>query len=485
MNYNLLEEEWIPVLYHDGRWERVGIRKALGEAHQIRQIAASNPMDRVATLRFLLAVLYWCKGSPPKYTSGKFDDPLPANWFSKLDENRECFNLLGDGKRFYQHSPSKQTVAEHATHYLIHEIPSGTNKWHFRHATDRREGLCPACCAMGLLRLPAFATSGGKGMDKDSGKSPGINQKPPLYMMPVGVSLAQTLRLSWRPCENLQTPEWETPDAKLPKKGHVPLLMGLTWLPRRVWLTDPEEPEGKCISCGRKERLIRRCMFDGKGSQKTEGRIWRDPHVIYEQSRKGDITSLHAKDALSAADAGAGQWARILAGMLRKNEASDAAYPFIPDAWVVGFSTIQSDKYLEAIEFLVALPSSHQIQESIERIERWQKERSTLTRRLRPRNEKSLSRRHVEIPPILAAVRPHIEGSMFAKAGELAGGTDEAWQRAAEEYRPFMRKIARSLSPGFTTAAVQRRREIGFTVPDMEPKTENTKKPGRKKGGQK
>lgn len=28
-NYNLLDEDWIPVLYHDGKYTRVGIRKAL------------------------------------------------------------------------------------------------------------------------------------------------------------------------------------------------------------------------------------------------------------------------------------------------------------------------------------------------------------------------------------------------------------------------------------------------------------------------
>jgi hypothetical protein len=49
-NYNLLEEEWIPVLRTNGKFERVGIIKALTEAGTIRQIAASNPMDNVALL---------------------------------------------------------------------------------------------------------------------------------------------------------------------------------------------------------------------------------------------------------------------------------------------------------------------------------------------------------------------------------------------------------------------------------------------------
>lgn len=47
MCFNLLTEEWIPVLYRDGRWKRVGIRTALEDAGRIRQVGASNPMDQV------------------------------------------------------------------------------------------------------------------------------------------------------------------------------------------------------------------------------------------------------------------------------------------------------------------------------------------------------------------------------------------------------------------------------------------------------
>lgn len=40
MNYNLLEEHWIPVLMKDGKYCRVGIKRALTQAGRIRQIAA-------------------------------------------------------------------------------------------------------------------------------------------------------------------------------------------------------------------------------------------------------------------------------------------------------------------------------------------------------------------------------------------------------------------------------------------------------------
>jgi len=49
--FNLLDERWIPVLWSAGEYGRVGIKEALTQADRIRQIAASNPMDRVAILR--------------------------------------------------------------------------------------------------------------------------------------------------------------------------------------------------------------------------------------------------------------------------------------------------------------------------------------------------------------------------------------------------------------------------------------------------
>jgi hypothetical protein len=484
MNYNLLVEPWIPVLWSDGKYGRVGIKDALVRASCIRRIAASNPMDRVAILRFLLGLLYWCKGDPPHEAGAVSGDSFPADWLSKLDDNKECFNLLGEGKRFYQYRKSGAANNNRLpANYLAQEIPTGTNLWHFRHSTDKVDGLCPACCAMGLLRLPLFATSGGRG------KPPGVNSKPPIYIIPVGVSLAETLRLSWQQVADLGSPAWERPDMPLPRRGKVPLLMGLTWLPRRVWLDNPEEPEAACVSCGRIQYLIRLSVFAPIGSTRTDeggtGRIWRDPHVIYEPSTKGEV-SLHAGNALGASDAAAGQWARIMAGML------NAPPQAIPDRsaddtrtslWVVGFATVQNDKYLEAMECLMPHPASSHPVESLARLRQWQKEGSDLVRRAGP--PKKASRKHVEVRPMIAAIRPHVEGRVSAKAGELIAGTDEAWDRAAAEYRPMMDAIARSLSPGFTVAAVQRRREIAKMLPDMRPRTEAGRRPGRKKGGDK
>jgi len=472
-NFNLLDRDWIPVLYLDGRWTRVGIRKALEEAGRIRQIAASNPMDRVATLRFLLALLYWCKGNPQEGKETRARESFPEEWFKKLEENRGCFNLLGGGKRFYQDGSPGGMNAEHTTHYLIHEVPSGTNKWHFRHSTDKETGLCPACCAMGLLRLPVFATQGG------SGKSPGINAKPPNYVLREGVTLAACLRLNWQKTDReLGTPEWENPGQPLPQNGDVPLLMGLTWLPRKVWLGDPAEPQAGCIQCGRREFLVRNCVWDGKGSLKKIGFRWNDPHVIYFTSGKGKDTSLHASDVIVTSDAAAGQWASVTAGVLRQPNSGIVS--------CVGFSTDQ-DKYLEAIEFKVA--STQLVDRTttdVEQIKQWQNEGSglhrNLVRKLQRQNEREKKRKHTEIKPLIDSIRPQVEHNVSAKARDLLAGGDEAWQQAAKEYCPMMDIVAKSVSPGVTVKAVERRRLIASVSPDMRPKAEPGKKSSRKKG---
>ncbi len=471
MRYSLLHEEWIPVLYRNGKVKCVGIRKALEDAHVIRQIAASNPMDRVAIPRFLLALLFWCKGNAQSDERSTSEISFPLNWFEKLDDNEHCFDLLGEGKRFYQYKHDKKPEKNKklSVNYLTQDVPTGANFWHFRHSIDNINGLCPACCAIGLLRIPAFATSGGRG------KTPGINAKPPVYVIPLGSSLAESLRLSWREVSGLDlgTPAWVNPEIKLPAKGNVPLLTRLTWLPRRVWLDDPESCKSSCISCGSRAYLIKQCIFAGIGSQKADGdgqsRALGDPHVIHEGKKV-----IWSGDALAASDAAAGQWARIMTGILGRQKDYVSRRVL-----VVGFATVQNDKYLEATEYVISIPASSDVQSIQDKINKWQKEGPNLVQKAKP---KASSRKHIEIPAIVDSIRPHIEGIVSARANELLAGDESKWEQAACEYGPMMATIAKSLSPGYTTAAVQRRRQIVGVKPDARAKTNEARKPNRKKG---
>jgi hypothetical protein len=237
-----------------------------------------------------------------------------------------------------------------------------------------------------------------------------------------------------------------------------------------VWLENPEGPEAKCISCGRKEPLIRQCVFAGVGSTKTngdaEGRVWSDPHTISDGE---DV--LKPGNALGATDAAAGQWARAAAAILGGKEVSARRR-----LWIVSFATVQNDKYLEAVEYEIPFPNTlddRKVQESAESIRRWQKEGWKLVRKATPRNT---VRKHLEVPPVVAAVRAQVEAAVSKKAGQLISQGDDAWEQAAREYRPMMTAVAKSLSPGYTTVALRRRREIAAVKPDMRPETQQMKR---------
>jgi len=450
-NYNLLEEEWIPVVECDGGYRRVGIKTAFIEAHRIRGIASTNPMDRIAILRFLLALLYWFRGKTENgegFASGR---PFPSGWFSKLDAGYDCFNLLGKGKRFYQYRKPGDSLT--TANYLIHEVPTGTNINHFKHSMDGRDGLCPACCAMGLVRLPVFATSGGRG------KPPGINAKPPVYAIPVGETLAETLRFSWRkiPDSDLGIPSWENPDSELPSGGRISLLTGLTWLPRRVWLEEPEGEEASCIYCGRWAPLVKKCVFAGIGSTKSKGYFWHDPHVVYDNSGKaiGPKNTL-IKDTYTPACFFVDSLQNISRDVGRflpphKDNAPERGY-----VCMVGFSTVQNDKYLEAVEDSIPFPSSssggQEIKEYIEKIKELKGDK--LVNKLRRIISRKRSKRS-EVSKVSKMV------------GKLIAGIAEPCERTTKEYRPFMKAVASAISPGFTTGAVKRRKRIASLKPDI------------------
>jgi len=490
--FNLVDEKWIPVLWNNGLVSNIGIKEALTRAGNIRQIAASNPMDRFAIMRFLLAVLYWCKRNPAENEATLTGESLPSEWFEKLDTEKECFNLLGDGKRFYQdykHERKKKTA-----NYLLQEIPTGTNKWHFHHSTDGVDGLCPNCCVMGLLRLPLFSTSAGRGY------SPGINMKPPIYFMYEGNSLADTLKLSWRKELNLGMPLWANPNKSIPEKDDVPLLVGMTWSPRMIWLDMPERNQDICISCGRKDHLIRKCQYSGIGSAKTDddsGRKWQDPHVFYVISEKEDVGSLHAKNALGSYDAASGQWSEIIKEALlahMENIQNSNIYESMARnksrIWVVSFSTIKNDNYIEAVEWHFSLPAlKKQNDDKNNYFDIWENEAFNLVKKAQPynpnKNEKQkMRRKNSELRPTIHAIRPHVEHVVSSRLDELLTGDADAWDKAAQEYRPMMEAIAGSLSPGFTTAALERRTQISRVVPDMREK-KSTGKSREKKGGKK
>jgi hypothetical protein len=223
-------------------------------------------------------------------------------------------------------------------------------------------------------------------------------------------------------------------------------------------------------------------IFAGKGSTKIdEGnfkRIWHDPHVIYVQGKREEI-SLHSTDAINSADAGAGQWVGLAAWLLLNPQKVKA------EAWVVGFST-DRNKYLEVSETYLpwsGLPSQAELY--IEMLNNWQKTGSGMKSELSKVDERASGQERPEIKSVLAAIRPDIESRVSNQAGRLLDGGEEAWQIASEQYRPLMKAVAASLAPGITTNATRRRKRIADILPRMTRQPAQTPKPTKSKRGEK
>ncbi len=450
-NFNLLTDPWIPVLRLNGRHCRLGIKDTLDQAPEIRDIAAANPMDRFAVIRFLQALTFWCHESPPRTDTASRQEWFPAHSWKKLEKNKPYFNLFGEGPRFYQHKAEGARRA--SPNRLIHEIPTGTNVNHFRHAFDEKDGLCPACCALGLVRLPAFATVGGKGY------SPGINGQPPVYVLPLGESLAETICLSWpQAAGHIGTPAWLDPCLGLPTDRPVPLLTGLTWLPWQVWLGDPEGQEAPCIACARVEHLVRAAEFKGRG-EKPKNLNWRDPHAMVRDHKRWEDPHaiirgedlLRAPVRLKKSREAAAAWVAQLANILRRYKDGRAR------RWLVVAFAANKAKYHEIADAVFELAPQLNAEEMANKIQEWTQLRA---RKGPEAGVRRFLRSRAARTALAVAVATELEET-FARTAmtRLAQGPD-TMLRPDVDQRAILEALATSFANGETKSALEAQKKI-------------------------
>jgi len=442
--FNLLNEKWIPVIRGDGSTDRLGILGVFRQAHRIRQFGASNPMDRIALFRFFLALLYWCKGNPSETCLAEAEDSFPPAWFAKIEENHECFDLLGQERRFYQdpRADREKPVTE-----LLQEIPSGHNFEHFRHVADYEVGLCASCCAMGLLRLPLFCLSGLPDLRS------GINGTPPVYVVRWAGSLLDSLVANWIRREPHGTPAWLNPSVKPDPGREVPVLVGLTLLARRVWLHEPSQRAGICFRCGaRGVKLISKCFYESAGKQKNS--YWRDPHVLYlgaSDSRTIRATDLTGAGKLLEDKRAPGLLSRILeSDHLRKQGR-------IEGLLIVGFASRQALN-VDVWERLIPITSASE--EATGVVRRWDKQFRDVIKKMHPTDERKKHREHPEIRAVVQALWPHMRSKGHPLWPGIISGNQQAVSAYAREIEFLKCVAAGPLSPGGYLEAAARRREI-------------------------
>lgn len=294
-SFNLWTEPWIRVTWMDGSLSDVGIVQCLSRAHEIYGLSDPSPLVVCGTHRFLTAILQFIYNPNDLFpveelwAQRHFDEGLLEKF---AQQYRESLDLFHPEYPFLQTPEVPSEKDQKPVALLLAEVPTGTNRTLFHHVSDDTHAFCPACCARGIVAIPAFASSGGKGI------RPSINGVPPIYVVPIVQTLFDSLTLS------ILTPEHQPTKAEPKRVDTMPWGMqariqkdytaevpgyieSLLFPARRVHLV-PETKPGLCTQCGlSSEVLIRGIGYEmGHWLDKGIGQ-WDDPFIATRIAKAG------------------------------------------------------------------------------------------------------------------------------------------------------------------------------------------------------
>ncbi len=301
--YDLLHEGWISCVDKAGQFCELGILEVLKRAHELAEIIDSSPLVVAAIVRLFEAVLL--ESLPLKdeddwvdlWAEGRFSADLLAAVEGACTGRMDLFD---ESQPFFQSCDISATGSDETTKSvgsLFPEVVTGTAVTHYTHGSEDAHAFCEACCAKGLVSLPAFATSGGQGI------RPSINGVPPLYVLPMGGTLFETLLLNYvlpdnRP-KNASHPDagpfWRSDGIAAHKDERLSagFMESLTWPARRVRLLEPHR-SGFCSRCGRPtEQITERVVFMQGWLRSAAAPPWRDPWAafVWRKDKEGTLSS--------------------------------------------------------------------------------------------------------------------------------------------------------------------------------------------------
>ncbi len=331
-SFNLWSEPWITAETPQGALETVSIKTVLTRAQAYRTLFDTSPLVVVSIHRLLVAILQDMFNLQRKrhlinlWNANAF----PSDKIEQFGrEYAHRFDLFSEATPFLQSAdiplyPEKKGKGK-AIGYLLQEQTAGTAVTHYNHTYDSDQLLCAACCAKGLLTIPAFASSGGAGI------KPSINGVPPIYVIPGGETVYHSLLASLT-TPNFQpdiadrqndTPWWRH-DPNVGEKEEllrVGYLHSLTFPARRVRL-HPEKMDRACSRCGEKRTWgAFEMVFKMGESRPKESAFWRDPFAAYN-IRKDKVIPIRPRDGKAA-------WREFSGLFLSQNEGNTQYRPSI------------------------------------------------------------------------------------------------------------------------------------------------------------
>ena len=252
MSYNLVHEQWVPVILTDGSPAQLSLREVFPQAHKVRRLAAELPTQSFALLRLLLAV---CHAAKPVHDDEDYADLLHdglavEDILTYLHRYEDRFDLFHPERPFYQVA-SLRTAKDESSglEKLISDVPNG-HPFLTTRAGPGLERISAAEAAIWLIHCQAFDPSGIRSGAVGDPEVKGGRGYPigPAWCGQIGgvvlhgKSLAQTLVFNTVPTPESadDRPVWEleaplTANRLLEPRNVGPVEL-LTWQSRRIRL---------------------------------------------------------------------------------------------------------------------------------------------------------------------------------------------------------------------------------------------------------
>jgi len=289
LNFNLVDEPWIPCIFPDGSKAHLGLLDVLGRAHEIKEIYDPSPLVVMALHRLLLTILHrnFLVSNPGDWKiiwqQGCWDVQILSGYF---DRWRHRFNLFDRVRPFYQVHQMAEVREPLSVQKLVEEAASGNNPTLFDHSCKNAPTPVTAgFAARYVVTYQSFALGGGVSQPENFTHAPLVRGYSVLVL---GDNLFETLAFNIlvytreRPVPGKgkdDLPIWEQEPQPQPTKGPIKpkgYLDYLTWQSRRICLL-PDPRTGQVIDC---QILQNRRLADD---------FCEDPFMAYNRDEKRGI----------------------------------------------------------------------------------------------------------------------------------------------------------------------------------------------------
>jgi CRISPR system Cascade subunit CasA len=452
MEFNLIEERWIPVRRRDGTQDRIAPHEVTKEYSDNPVVAldAPRPDFNGALIQFLIGLV--------QTTAAPDDDedwedmlikpPSPEVLQQKFLTVRHAFNLFGDGPRFMQDYDELDNQASSIEGLLIDEPGENALKNNTDFFVKRKSGpffMCPACCSAAIFSLQTNAPAGGRGYMTS------LRGGGPLTTLVLGPSGLDTLWqnvwlnvLETTKFKNLTGNRTASDSGKFPWLAKAKSVVSQNeihpsqyfWAtPRRIKLNQEGFSDGKCDICSvQNHNLVSHYTEVPNGTKYLEP--MKHPLSAFNGksskavlTQPGGIVYRHWLGLVAADDVGKNEPARIVHEFVQERQRSEWQFRL----WAFGYDFVPGQNKARC----------------------WYESRIPL---IYAGRDLRLTYEHIVTSLIRAAieiaknVRSAVKQALFKRPGDVKGDTgfinDSFWHQTEPDFYATLHKVKRNLEAG-------------------------------------